>query len=119
MAAGADEHGEGVQKHEDGGEQAHACQRRRADALDVADVDAVYDVIEQIDHLRHHGGDHQLQKQGLDRPAAHILSILCCHRFSFESICFKFEINIAYAAPPVKGEGRAQQKSEGPPSPAA
>ena len=116
--ARADEHGEGVQKHEDGGEQAHACQRRRADALDMADVDAVYDVIEQIDHLRHHGGDHQLQKQGLDRPAAHILSILCCHRFSFESICFKFEINIAYAAPPVKGEGRAQQKSEGPPCPA-
>lgn len=81
--ARADEHGEGVQEHKDRRKQAHARQRRRADALDVADVNAVYDVIEQIDHLRHHGGYHQLQKQGLDRPAAHILSILY-HRFSFE-----------------------------------
>ena len=83
--ARADEHGEGVQEHKDRRKQTHARQRRRTDALDVADVNAVYDVIEQIDHLRHHGGYHQLQKQGLDRPAAHILSILC-HRFSFEHI---------------------------------
>ena len=83
--ARADEHGEGVQEHKDRRKQTHARQRRRTDALDVADVNAVYDVIEQIDHLRHHGGYHQLQKQGLDWPAAHILSILC-HRFSFEYI---------------------------------
>ncbi len=64
--ARADEHGKGVQEHKDRRKQAHARQRRRTDALDVADVNAVYDVIEQVDHLRHNGGDHELEKQGLD-----------------------------------------------------
>ena len=44
-AARADEHGKGVQQHQDGGKQPHARQRRRADALNVADVDAVHDVV--------------------------------------------------------------------------
>ena len=44
-AARADEHGKGVQQHQDGGKQPHARQRRRADALNVADVNAVYDVV--------------------------------------------------------------------------
>ncbi len=47
-AAGTHQHGKGVQQHQDGGEQPHAGQRRRADARDVPDVNAVHDVIQQV-----------------------------------------------------------------------
>ena len=75
--ARTDEHGKGVQQHQDGGEQAHARQRRRTDAGNVADVDAVHDVVQQVDHLRHDRRDHQLEQQLLDVAGAHILLFLC------------------------------------------
>jgi len=43
----------------------------------VADVNAVHDVIQQVHHLRHHGGDHELQHQLFDAAGAHILFCLC------------------------------------------
>ena len=80
-AAGADEHGKGVQEHQDGGKQAHAGQSRRADPRDVADVDAVHDVVQQVDHLRHNGGDHQLEQELFHVTRAHILLFFLrlCH----------------------------------------
>ena len=80
---GTDEHRKGVQQHQDGGEQAHAGQRGCADAGDVADVDTVHDVIQQVDDLGHHGRDHQLEQQLFDAAGAHIsLFFLClCHWF--------------------------------------
>ncbi len=67
-AARAHQHGERVQQHKDGGEQSHAGQRCRADTGNMSDVNAVYDAIQQVHHLRHHGGDHQLQHQLFTLP---------------------------------------------------
>ena len=80
-AAGADEHGKGVQKHQDGGKQAHAGQSRCADPRDVSDVNAVHDVVQQVDHLRHHGGDHELGQELFHVTRAHILLFFLrlCH----------------------------------------
>ena len=75
----AHQHGECVQQHEDGGEQSHAGERGCADALNVPDVNAVYDVVQQVHHLRHHGRDHQLQHQLFHAAGPHVLFCLC-HR---------------------------------------
>ena len=77
--ARAHQHGERVQQHEDGGEQSHAGERGCADALNVPDVNAVYDVVQQVHHLRHHGRDHQLQHQLFHAAGPHVLFCLC-HR---------------------------------------
>ena len=61
-----------------GGEQTHTRQGGRADARDMADVDAVHDVIQQVDHLRHDGGDHQLEQELLDVSGPHVLPFLLC-----------------------------------------
>ena len=76
-AARAHQHGKSVQQHQNGCEQPHAGQRCRANARNVADVNAVHDVIQQVHHLRHHGGDHELQHQLFDAAGAHILFCLC------------------------------------------
>ena len=75
--ARAHQHGERVQQHEDGGEQSHAGERGCADALNVPDVNAVYDVVQQVDHLRHHRRDHQLQHQLFHAAGPHVLFCLC------------------------------------------
>ena len=67
-AARAHQHGKSVQQHQNGCEQPHAGQRCRANARNVADVNAVHDVIQQIHDLRYHGGDHELQHQLLMLP---------------------------------------------------
>ena len=77
--ARAHQHGERVQQHEDGREQSHAGERGCADALNVPDVNAVYDVVQQVHHLRHHGRDHQLQHQLFYAAGPHVLFCLC-HR---------------------------------------
>ena len=76
-AARAHQHGKSVQQHQNGCEQPHAGQRCRANARNVADVNAVHDVIQQIHDLRYHGGDHELQHQLFDAAGAHILFCLC------------------------------------------
>ena len=69
----AHQHGECIQQHQDGSEQAHAGQRCRTDARDMADVNAVHDVVQQVHDLRYHRRDHELQHQTADVPAAHVL----------------------------------------------
>ena len=61
--------------------QAHAGKSRRADPRDVADVDAVHDVVQQVDHLRHNGRDHQLKQELFHVTRAHILLFFLrlCH----------------------------------------
>ena len=76
-AARAHQHGECVQQHKDGGEQSHAGQRCRADAGDMSDVNAVHDVIQQVDHLCNDRRDHELQHQFFYAARAHILFCLC------------------------------------------
>ena len=76
-AARAHQHGECVQQHKDGGEQSHAGQRCRADAGNMSDVNAVHDVIQQVDHLCNDRRDHELQHQLFYAAAAHILFCLC------------------------------------------
>ena len=73
-AARADEHGKRVEQHQDGGKQAHTRQRRRANARNMADINTVHDVVQQVDHLSHNGGDHELEQQFFDIAAPHILS---------------------------------------------
>ena len=75
-AACTDQHGKGIQQHQDGREQSHAGQCCCADAGDMPDVNAVYDVVQQVDHLRHHCWDHQLQHQLSDAAGPHVLSCL-------------------------------------------
>ena len=76
-AACAYQHGKGVQQHEDGGKKSHAGKGGCADAGNVSDVDAVYDVVQQVYHLRHNGRDHQLQHQFFYAAGPHVLSGLC------------------------------------------
>ena len=76
-AARAHQHGERVQQHKDGGEQSHAGQRCRADAGNMSDVNAVHDVIQQVDHLCNDRRDHELQHQLFYAARAHILFCLC------------------------------------------
>ena len=76
-AARAHQHGERVQQHKDGSEQAHAGQRCRADAGNMSDVNAVHDVIQQVDHLCNDRRDHELQHQLFYAARAHILFCLC------------------------------------------
>ena len=73
----AHQHGERVQQHKNGREQSHAGERGCADALNVPDVNAVYDVVQQVHHLRHHGRDHQLQHQLFHAAGPHVLFCLC------------------------------------------
>ena len=73
-AARADEHGKRVEQHQDGGKQAHTRQRRRANARNMADINTVHDVVQQVDHLSYNGGDHELEQQFFDIAAPHILS---------------------------------------------
>ena len=40
----------------------------------MADVNTVHDVVQQVDHLSHNGGDHELEQQFFDIAAPHILS---------------------------------------------
>ena len=75
-AAGTHQHGKGIQKHQNGGEQSHAGQRRRADAHNMADVNAVHNVVQQVHNLCHDSRDHQLQHQLFHVSCAHILSCL-------------------------------------------
>ena len=67
------QHGECIQQHQDGSEQAHAGQRCRTDARDMTDVNAVHDVVQQVHDLRYHRRDHELQHQAADVPTAHVL----------------------------------------------
>ena len=76
-AARAHQHGERVQQHKDGGEQSHAGQRCRADAGNMSDVNAVHDVIQQVDHLCNDRRDHELQHQLFYAAGTHILFCLC------------------------------------------
>ena len=69
----ADDHGKRIEQHENGCKQAHARKRRRTDARNVADIDSIYNVVKQIDHLRHHGRDHKLQQQFRHAACAHLL----------------------------------------------
>ena len=59
-AAGTGQHGKGIDQHEDGGEQANARQRNCTDVSHVANINAVNDVVQQIDHLSHNRRDRQL-----------------------------------------------------------
>ena len=88
--ARAHQHGKRIQQHQNGGEQPHAGQRRRADALDVTDVNAVHDVVQQVHDLRHHRRDHQLQHQLFHAASAHVLFRLCHEE------CAPFTSNLNY-----------------------
>ena len=46
----------------------------RANARNMADINTVHDVVQQVDHLSHNGGDHELEQQFFDIAAPHILS---------------------------------------------
>ena len=77
-AAGTCQHGGGGDQHEDGGEEAHAGEGGAADFGNVADVDPVNDVVEQVDDLSHQCGNRHLHHQFFDAAGSHVL--FCCHR---------------------------------------
>lgn len=58
--AGTGQHGKGVDQYEDRGEQTNARQRNCADISHVANINAVNDVVQQIDHLGHNRRNRQL-----------------------------------------------------------
>ena len=53
-ATGTDQQRKGIHKHDQRQAQANTGQRCCADALNMADVNAVNDIIKQVHKLRHH-----------------------------------------------------------------
>lgn len=78
-AAGTAQHGKGVEQHQDGHAQAHAGQGGGAYFGQVADINAVYNVVQQVDDLRDDSGQSQLQHPAADTAAAHVLLGGCDH----------------------------------------
>ena len=66
-AAEAHEGGEGGDDHDKRHADAHAGQRHRAHIRNVADINAVHDVVQHVDDLRRYGGQGQLEQQPADR----------------------------------------------------
>ena len=80
--AGACQHGKGGDKHENGGKQTHAGEGVGADFRNVADIDPVHDVVQQVNDLGHHRGNRKLDHLAFDASGAHILFLCFCHERS-------------------------------------
>ena len=65
--------GKGGQQGDDGAAHPHPRQGQVADALDVADVNAIHDAVEHADQLGQHGGDSQPAHQLKNRVAAQVV----------------------------------------------
>ena len=69
-AARGDERSEGRHDQDDRRADAKTGQGQAADLRHVADVDAVYNIIEHIDELRDHRRDRQPEQESADRLRA-------------------------------------------------
>ena len=75
--AGAEEVGKGGDDGDDGQRQADACQRLGGRVGDVADVDPVHHVVQDIDELCARHGDSQAQDVAGHAPLAEITCVRC------------------------------------------
>ena len=83
-AAHADKGAESGNHHDDRQGHAHAGQRHIPYAWNVADIDAVYNIIEHIDDLSSHAGQAEL-KQKLAKRRAPKPGFVCLIHFQFLS----------------------------------
>ncbi len=83
--------GEGGNQHQNGGAHPHAGEGRGPDAGNVADVNAVHDIIKHIDELGGHGGQRQLEHELADGGRPHAL--LFGHCSSHGQISLEAEVS--------------------------